>query len=427
MKAVLRIAVMLCAVRAFGQLTSDTVQAGRTIPVDQQIRNEMEESRFHFGGLRVHPLFTLRELGYSNIAIGTSSAAQVIDWGATAGAGVRIIAPLAPRVYFRTSLVPEYTWSLRVPERRTFGGQYEAEVLALLNRVALEARVNPSRTLARVSSEDETPVVTSSLEGLGRLEVQIFRRLSVFAENQIRRPRFSSRSLAASASNLALLERNDSAVRSGVHYRFSSSFDIAAGVEETTTKFVRDSSRDNDTHAVILNLRYDRPRTYASIKASSRKGEARGDRFQNFSTNTGSYAITRQLAVPVVVDLTGRRAITYSLFQANAYFIETRNGAGIAFPLGRRGALRVFGETGNNDYPVALAVGGGATLKRRDKATTYGGGIALNLIRNVVFSTVVSNTKYNSNVAGFDRSTLTVSSNLVLSVTGHLLPEYIHR
>ena len=55
-------------------------------------------------------------------------------------------------------------------------------------------------------------------------------------------------------------------------------------------------------------------------------------------------------------------------------------------------------------HSIAVETQGGASIVRRDTATTYGGGLTVSLFRNGVLTALVSRTRYESNVPQFNRS-----------------------
>src|SRR5476649_1300248 len=75
------------------QLESDQVPHTRTIAPSEAIRQELEDSRYHLGPMRVHPLFSLRDVGYDNNVLGTSTN-QVADFHSTVGLGAHGILPV---------------------------------------------------------------------------------------------------------------------------------------------------------------------------------------------------------------------------------------------------------------------------------------------------------------------------------------------
>jgi hypothetical protein len=401
------IAIFLAASSASAQLASDQIPHERTLPLHEQIRKQLETSRMRVGILRLQPTFAVRDAGYDNNVFGTSQD-PVADWHSTASAGARFIIPMGSKLYARGAAIPEYTYYQKLTNLRSFGGTYDASLLGLFNHMTVEATSSLFKGLGPVNSEVDRAALGRRIDARGKLELDVFGHFSVFglAETQRQRYIVSPDEIERGVSVKAL-ERNERVSRGGVRYRFSQSFDVSVAAEKTRTEFLTVTSRDNNTRAVIVGARYDRPRSFLNLSIGTRTGEARnlGSAFPKYSTTTGSYYASHTLTAGPAVDAYGHRGIGYSLTVENPYFLETSNGAGIILPLGRRFALRAFGETGTNDYPLPVA-----SIKRNDRVTTYGGGLATHLYRNVVLTAIASQTKTTSNLPGHDRSIFRVST-----------------
>ena len=407
-KIVFGFALLLVAATASAQLADDRVPHERTLPIREEIRTQLENSRFRFGIFRLQPTFAIRDLGYDNNVFGTSDN-PVADWHSSVAAGTHFIVPGGSKLYLRGTVVPEYTYYQKLTSRRSLGGDYGASLLGLFNHMTIEAGAESVKELAIVSSEVERPAIGTTATANGALEVDILRRLSVFGTAKGERRRFDlAVDELARSTSLDVLERNETLARGGVRYRFTSFFDVSAAAEKTRTTFLIQQSRNNRTTAAIIGIHYDRPRSFVNISIGSRKATATdvtSTAFPEFSTTTGSYYASHELSAGVVLDAYGHRGIGYSVTVENPYFLETRNGAGFIVPLGRRFALRAFGEAGSNSYPVLVNA-----VKRTDDVTTWGGGFAMRLYRNLVMTAVASNTKYDSTIPDNSRSIFRVTT-----------------
>jgi hypothetical protein len=401
---------------ASAQLQSDRVPMMRTVPTNEALRQELEASRYHFGTLRVRPLFSIRDFGYDTNVLGTAGEDKTGDWRATIGVGAKALQPIGSKVYLHLEALPQYTWYRKLTERRTLGGTYAGSMLFTFNRMPMEFGVRQTESEERLSSENEQLQLTTRTNAYARAEIQILKRLALFGGIEGDRPRYNVSNVEPSAPvPVEQLERNDSAVRGGVRYSFRPHFAVGVGVEETQSDFIHSNDGDNRTHAAFLQLNYDLPRTFLNAVLSSRRGEAmNGSSFIPFSTPTGSYFVTHQLGTGTNADVHGWRSIVYSLYGTNPYYFETRNGVGYTAALGRRAGLRFFGDFGTNDYPTPT-LSGGQMVKRSDRATTLGGGILFHLYRNLLWSTVATSTRYDSNLKEFNRSLLTVTTSVTVS------------
>jgi hypothetical protein len=401
---------------ASAQLESDEVPHTRIIAPTEAIRQELEDSRYHLGPMRVRPLFSLRDVGYDNNVLGTS-VNQVADFHSTVGLGAHGVLPVGSKMYFQTVALPEYTWYQKLTDRRSLGGSYSGSLLGLFNRMSVEAGADSFRGPTVLNSEQQTSVPATRTHLFSRVEVEFLKRLSVYGSGESEQQRYSPvRDDPTEAAAILQLERNETAARGGLRYRFASWLDFSLGVEHTNTTFLTGTDRDNHSDAVILGVRYDRPRSFINLSVGSRTGKAdHPGVFPDYSATTGSYYASHDLSAPVAFDVYGHRGIGYSITATNPYYLETRNGAGVTVAVGRRLALRGFGEGGSNAYPVPIAVGS-TSVKRMDSAVTAGGGVAFRLHRKVALSVLASNSRYTSNIAGNDRSIFRLATGI--SFTG---------
>lgn len=407
--------LLLCAVNAMAQLATDLVPHERTISRQEEIRRDLADSRYHLGPIRVRPLFGIRDLGYDNNVFGAPSDEAVADWRSTVAAGANLILPLGSKMYATATAEPEYTYYQKLADRRLFGGQYGASLISLFNRLSIETGGLADKSIAPVSSELERSAPGRRSDVFARSELEIFRRLSLFGSAQRQEQRYQlTASDRINGTTLDQLERNETFIRGGVRYRLRSYVDLSLATESGNTQFVSAPRSDNNTRAVLIGVRYDRPRFFMNVSGGRRTGEARGvaSTFPHFSTTTGSYYGAYQLGVPLAIDAYGHRSVVYGLYVNNPYFLETRNGGGLTLPVGQRLGLRAFAEVGSNAYPIATP----GTPLRTDDVTVVGGGIAYRLYRKVVMTIVASDTNYKSNIDAFSRSVFRLAT--VFSLRG---------
>jgi len=406
--------VLLVAAAASAQLASDRVPHERVLPIGEQIRHQLESSRFRFGIFRLQPTASIKDFGYDSNVFGTTDEVEPVpDWHASVAAGTSFIVPGGTKFYFRGMVIPEYTYYQKLENRRSWGGEYGASLLGLFNRMTGEGGYHSLTELQTVNSEIERPALGTRSDFPVNLEIEILRRLSVFATAQAEHQRYD----IDVDPILRALQRNETLARAGFRYHFTSYFDIATAAERTTTKFLLNETRNNESKAVTVGIHYDRPRSYINLTIGKRDGTGTDspsgiNTFPDFSATTGSYFAFHELSSGLMFDIYGQRGIQYSVTLQNPYFLETRNGAGVTVPLGHRLAVRGFGETGPNSYPVPVN-----GVKRTDDVTTYGGGLSIRLYRNFVLSTIASTTNYDSTLDNNNRSVFRVTT-MVSAQTG---------
>lgn len=394
------------------QMSDDRVPRERTVPLREAVKAEIEASRYKLGPFYLLPQFGVSNFGYNNNVFGRGDGIGTDrergDYTATVAAGTRFVAPIGRKIFIRGVAVPEYNYYQRNEDLRFFGGTYRASLLGLFNRMSVEVTGGPTRRLRPLNSEEERPVESRSSDALGNIELDIFPRLGIFGGIREEKQRFS----APTETTVSLLDRDDRAVRAGLRYHVTSFFDVSGAVEKTESDFRRDATRNNESSAVLLGVFYDRPRTFLNLSLGQRKGEGDAADYPEYSTVTGSYFYSHAFARPAGFELYGDRGVVNTLFLANPYFFETRNGLAFKVLPNRRLLLRTFIELGTNRYPNAVIVDANQQVKREDDVTGLGAGVAVQLYRKLTINVTAQRNRYESNIDEFDRSAFLLTSNL---------------
>lgn len=392
---------LLLSIPLYAQLITDEVPRARTVPQREQVETQIEESRYRFGIFNLDPLFELRDLGFNNNVLGVGDG-EVGDWTATVGAGLRGITPVGQKIFLRFNALPSYFWYDEFEERRHFGGRYGGDILMLFNRLSIEAGAARKDDVAAISSEIERPIRQIEDRRYARAEVELLRRLSVFGRAETLSPKFDS----ANDDDLLveLLDRDDSVVAGGIRYRFRSYFDVSVAAEETTSEFERDPTRDFDTRGMMIGVHYDRPRTFINLSAGQRTAEVPGRGIEAEET-TGSYYLARRVGSRSELQFFGRRHLVPALYLENPFFLESRNGVALELKTGSRASIRFSAENGENDYPQPVQIGSEA-VQRFDDVVAYAARLQVRLFSRVTFQLNASQTEYDSNIVGADRSVL---------------------
>ncbi len=272
--------------------------------------------------------------------------------------------------------------------------------------MTLEATAFTADTQTIVSSERETQAVLDADGFTGKIELEVLRRLSIFGGADLRNFAYEDpEEIDDPELEFSLLDRSDSAMRAGVRYRWSSFLDFSVLSETTETEFdVTPLGRDNESEAVLIGLHYDRPKFFLNLTGGTRDGKPmNGSSFPKYSETTGSWFAEYRLTAPIDVQGFGSRDVVYGLSSGNPYFLENRNGGAIRVQFGRLLSLRVAAETGENDYPVPVD-SGDVPLERTDDVSTQSASLSIPLFRNLALTVGASQSDYDSNIAGHDRS-----------------------
>lgn len=405
------VALMTIAIPAFAQLASDEVPHERTVPRSEQIQDQLNDSRWRLGAIRLQPVFGLHDTGYTNNVFGTVDD-PISDWRATVSAGANLLLPMGRKVYVTGVAVPEYTWYDRVESRRMLGGRFGGSILGLFNHLSFETGATAQKTMIAPTSEVERTTPGRQTDYIAKTEVDILQRLSVFGSAHQQQQRYFEGGDAINL-NPQQLERDETYYRGGFRYKPLSYFDVSIAAETGRAQFVTATQNDNDTRAVILGVHYDRPRFFVNLDAGSRHIEPRGpdSTFPSTTGPMGSYFVEYQLVAPIAIDAYGHQGLVYSLFASQRYFDEKRNGLGLTWLVGHRIGLRAFGERGANSYPEIE----GEALRRHDEVSELGGSLGFRFYRNAVVIVTGSNSRYASNIDAFDRSVIRFEMSLSLN------------
>src|SRR5262249_54101696 len=161
----------------------------------------------------------------SNV-FGTAEA-PVADWTFTAYAGLRLIVPFGPKVFFRGSALPSYTWYDKLVDRRSFGGYYDASFYGFFNRMTVQLSGYGSQSFELYSSELQTRVKTNIKDGYGLLDVQLGGPWSLWGRGEVQVLRYSNEGQLP-GSDVNVNNRTDSAARGGLRYKVSDYWDLTA-------------------------------------------------------------------------------------------------------------------------------------------------------------------------------------------------------
>ncbi len=194
---------------------------------------------------------------------------------------------------------------------------------------------------------------------------------------------------------------------------------IAAGAEETQAEFVYTPEQyDNQTRAIIGSVYYDQPKYFIHFSGGYRDGKPiHGSTIPPFSGFTGGGAASYSLFRWLDLNASGGRTLNYGT--SSPYYISTRYGGGLVFNIGWRLKLRGFGDLGDDSYTTLTLLPDGQSVYRKDDVTDYGGGLDFLITSRFRLSFLATESRYNSNVPGNDRSFFRWSVSLGLG--GNLL------
>jgi hypothetical protein len=386
-----------------GQIPTDQVSSERYVSPREEMEQEIAASRYHLGPIRLTPGIYVLDATYDNNVYGTTEN-PVGDFRTTIAAGLGLIAPVTPNIFIRGTVLPAYTWYATLEERRFFGGQYGGSFIIFANRLTLEGGGGYSRQDVLYSTENQQRVIQDlTAVGLGA-EYRLLRRLYLFAGGRIQWFQYTGPGAPGAIYSPSTTDRTTSLVRAELRYKWMESLMLAAGAEQTQAEFVYTPEQyDNRTRAIIGSLNWDRPRYFIHFFGGYREGKPiHGSTIPPFSGFTGGGTASYSLFRWLDVNAAGGQTLSYGT--ASPYYIVTRYGGGLVFNIGWRLKLRGFGELGNDSYTTLTLLSDGQSVYRKDEVTDYGGGLEFLFTSRLGLSFVATESRYNSNVPGVDRS-----------------------
>jgi hypothetical protein len=394
---------------AIGQARAqEDVPEGRTVPLEDEVRDEMARARLHLGPVRLIPSLTVTNAGYDNNVFATSDN-PVSDWTATFTAGFRFLLPLGSKMYFRADAMPSYTWYDKLSDRRFFGGLYDGSLIGFFNRLTLVANAQNTQTYRNYSSEFDSRVVYKDSNAGGNFELNLGGPFYLIGEGSFARIKYDASGVQPPTGSPSDVERNnrdEATFGGGFRYAPNKTWNTSIVYSETHSDYLQQAAfRNNISRAGLVGVLYARPNLFVNLTGGYREGLANDSLFPSYSTGVGGYFISWFPTYWLEIQTYGHRRIVNSLAVGSPYFFENRIGGAIGIEVLSRVLLRGFGQKGPNNYPRDTVGDNGELIRRRDDATIYGGGVSVKgFFRNAVVSGTVTHADYVSNIPSQNRN-----------------------
>jgi len=380
-------------------------------PTAESIETQMEAARWHLGPLRLAPWLGLRGLTWEqNVFV--DNQGETSDLTGSVGAGLTAYLPTGAKVFWIVQAMPEYIWWLDLSERNELVGRYGGGVVADLNRLRLAANWHRTEQQQVVTIESPQQVVAERQGVTASGELSLGASL-VFAagfsdeENTNRLP-----GDAVGRVDFSAVDRSEQTVTGELRYQPSDDLVFGVGVEATDTEFQTDARDLSNTgtspfvslllagnhlelNARIVQRSLDPKTGSALLPVDETDGQARLEITPGWRFRFGVY---------------GSRNITYALDAAYSHLIDQRLGVDIGAPFGERLAMRAFFESGSADFEPL-----GGAPPRSDDISAYGADATYELGEWLSYRAGLHQVTIDSNLPGFDRDYLRVTSSFILS------------
>lgn len=415
LRSTLALLALICAQDAAGQFAQYTppgAGAAAGGPTQEELERQMEEARWRFGGVRVAPWFGLQNVSYEDNAFaGTEEG--ISDVRATAGAGAAAYLPTGPDVVWVAEGGVSYFWWSDITERRQVGGRAGLGLFADFNHLGVEIRGGRRRNQELRTSEVPQETLAETDFALANLTLRLGSKVDLFAGGSV----LSFEDLSDEVddprgADLSGLDRDETILNAGVGWSPTDKVRLAVGVEESTVEFAPGAvDQSNEGTAPTLQLHLEGNRIEVRAGIARRSLEPRdGSEFEPFDQETGSIDCEIELSGDLRAHLYGHRSLVYSVLEGFDSFTADRYGLRLTVPVGRIGVTAFF-EGGENDYrPVS------GSPPRNDEVTSYGISSSLELRDFLRLTLGASETDYDSNLPGFDRTVGSVRAGLALAV-----------
>ncbi len=374
-------------------------------PKTEVIDRAVKQARWKLGRLYLDPWIALEDLAYIDNVTSQTEGPKVSDFTVTAGAGLRGYLPLG-RMTLAMHALPEYVWWRDLADRRRWNGRYGAGLFGDFGPTRLEITARRDEGANFVNREVEEKVNTRDEIAELLLEVDVGRRISVFAGASARSASFNTDHDDVLFAELDRLARDEELLEVGIEIQLRDDWVLGLGVETSTVDFETSADRSNSGTSPLLRLEHGSEALSFTAHLAWRDLEAEdGGRFVPYDSVTGNLRLAWRSSNRLELELFGDRNLVYSTSDEWAYFEDTGLGAAIRLALSSRMNLRLFLEDGSADYSGFET----ATARRTDDYQAFGGHVEVRLGRTRLI-VGGSETDYDSNLQSFDRKVTVIRS-----------------
>lgn len=383
----------------------------------------MEAARWRLGPVRLAPWLGLRGLTYEqDVFVGdeTGDGDAVSDLTGSVGAGITAFLPTGDSVFWIAQAMPEYVFWLDLSARNQLIGRYGAGVVADLNRLRLVADVYRREEQRVVTVESPEQVLAERNGAAAAAALSLTGSLALtagFRAEQVtnRRPGDDDDREAGAGDDLSFsrVDREETSLEAGIRFQPREAMRLGVGVEWTETDFEGGARNLGNTGtSPYLDFTLEGNKIDLDGRVAHRELEPEpGSALVPVKELNGRARVRLTPGWRFSFDLYAHRNFAYSLSGAYSHLIEDRFGVGVGAPFGERLSTRAFFESGTAEYRRL----GPEIPQRSDDITAYGFDATYRLGEWLAYRAGFHQLDFDSNLPGFDRDFVRITSNFVLS------------
>jgi len=397
------------AVAQFNQFTPPGTFIGRTISRSETVERAMQDARWKLGRAYFDPWAALRNLSYID-----STERDESQVTATVGVGVHGFTPVGSEMTLALHVLPEYVWWQDQSERNRWNGRYGVGLFGDLGRTGMELSVTRRDDAVFFSQELEEQVNTRLDEAEAVFDIEVGGGFSLVLGGTLRAIRYLDD--PAELVDLSVVDRDEQFYRVLVDIPLPRGFELGFGAEYSQADFDPGSSdRSNSGTSPLLTADYETPSLFfrANLLYLVLTPDGPGSSFVDYSGLAGNAELAWRAWTRLEPQIYARNNLVYSFTDVWAYFDSPTAGLALKVAMTRWAWVRVFGETGINDYEPFEPT----DVDRQDDFNTYGADIGFTLGK-ARFSFGVWTTDYDSNMPVFDRATDSFRANFGIGTGG---------
>ena len=364
-----------------------------------ELERLMELAPWHFGPFLIQPSLVIANAGVdSNLYYSPTN--PVRDFTLTAGPAATFYVPVHRRFVLSVYGSPQYVWYSKTARERTWNYYFRgAAQLNLRNAffsvdgVYSDARERYSTEIDYRPRRKELGYGASSLLRLGyRTSFALGYRIVKYDYESVDYSGFNLRDRLNRTENYATMS---------FYYQAAESRRFFVDLEYGRYDFQNETQaalRNAESAAVFGGLEFSQieGRVRGRFRLGYKKFDPRNPVTPSFSGFVGDTNLSYRLNRMFAVRGSYARNVQFSIWYGDAYYIETRPGAGISFYPLFFIRLDYDYSRGSNRYPVGDSEG----LVRHDIYDIHSGGLYFRIMRSTALGAVVSWWSRTSNVPG---------------------------